>query len=265
LRSNKLWIIGVLALLAFVATGSLTYAAPAGNEYSIYEWWTNVDGINNYWGNYKSTATANDIWNAQLNKELWSWAVDGAGVTPPPSGQAKLHAEFSALSNYNQLWMYEVDGGGNIVSNTKIFDGLDSPVTSWTGAVSLTNSFGFYLTYDDGLGHTGTRYSEAARNLGTAKQVRVFDNLNFTDSVKNPGWILCWEDLYAKRNGTDYATAQTDPNAVTWGGGPEPDYQDMIVSFSLGDEEIPGTPELSTWLLVGLSLAAVPVLRRRRR
>lgn len=264
--------------MVLAAASSLTYAAPAsGDEYSIYEWWTNKDNINKYWGNYQSGATAAGIWGQMVSKELWSWSVDGAGVNPPPSGKATLQAEYTALKAYTSLWMYEVDGGGNIVNTTKIFDGSASPVPNvsgtWQGSVSLTNSFGFFITYADPQPNrwgTHTWYTEEARN--GQKQSRVFTNAGWTHPTKNPGWIIAWEDQNAKTGADipgnkvfEYDTAWSDPNSLTWGANHEPDYQDMILTFSLGSEDVPGTPELSTWLLVGLSLAAVPVLRRRRR
>ena len=61
--------------------------------------------------------------------------------------------------------------------------------------------------------------------------------------------------------------ASTDDGPLGWYAPTEPDYNDFICSFRFYKETFDDniTPELSSIALLGLSLAGIPVLRRRRR
>jgi hypothetical protein len=236
--------------------GSLV-APAAAREYSIWEWWTDqamtLDDstpVHPPWGGAYSAYTHAQVW-AQMDIGKETWVVP---ASPFNDGKTTLRVEYAGWATSNTFGWYSATDGLN-----EIFNGAAA-----AGAVSLidfsgaTSPIGFYMTTPGG----DTWYSESASNTDTSTHVRVFDDVVTPDS-----WILAWEDkpmtstqpvVYNYANAWDETK---EPLKWYFETGNEPDYNDMVLTFSW--EERP-TPELSTFALLGLSLVAVPVLRRRR-
>lgn len=230
----------------------------AAREYSIWEWWTNqaynTGGdtlIPPPWGNAFDTATPGDVWDAQIIADNQTWTV------PLGNTHAKgvLHVEYAGWATVNTFGFYDITDPltlNPILPGAAVRgDTFDVAMGAYSGA-----NVGFYLT--NGIGTTW--YSEADLNATdlNRKHLRVFNHPTDANA-----WILAWEDKSFKNQGYDYDGAWDKTNdPLAWYSPTEPDYNDMILSFKW---ETRGTPELSTILLLGLSVAAVPVLRRRRR
>jgi hypothetical protein len=232
----------------------------AAREYSIWEWWTNQAFLNDDvtpvvppWGGAYSAYTHDDVWNQMdIGKETWVVPVD-----PYNNGKTTLEIEYAGWENSNTFGWYDTGSA----ATGQIFGGSDS-----AGAVAtidfssyVGSSIGFYLGSP-----LGPWYSESALNSDSKTHVRVFKDVNIPDS-----WILAWEDRTMDTPNYKYADAwDKTKEPLKWYHemGSEPDYDDMILTFTwVDDDGNHKTPELSTILLLGLSLVAVPVLRRRRR
>jgi hypothetical protein len=256
----------VLALSALLV--SCFVAPAAAREYSIWEWWTDqakdvtdTTPIHPPWGAAYSAYTHDDVWNQMdIGKESWVVPLD-----PWDNGLTLLRVEYAGWSELNTFgWYNPADGSGPTVMN-EIFGGSAN-----TGAIATIDfsgyqgdTIGFYL----GTPGSVTWYSEAALNSDTSTHVRVFEDVVIPDS-----WILAWEDKAMDTtdpvvyNYTDAWDKSKEPLKWYYESGNEPDYNDMILTFTwINDEGEHRTPELSTFALLGLSLVAVPVLRRRRR
>jgi len=251
----------VLAISALLV-GSLV-APAAAREYSIWEWWTDqamdvtdTNPIHPPWGAAYSAYTHDQVWDQQdivtIGTHRETWVIPTAPFT---NGQTTLRVEYAGWASANTFGWYNADG------MNEIFDG-----SATEGDVALidfsaaTSPIGFYMTNGDGV----TWYSEAASNTDTSTHVRVFDDVVTSDS-----WILAWEDKPMTTTEPvvyNYADAWDETKEpLKWYHElqKEPDYNDMILTFSW--EERPKTPELSTVVLLGLSLAGLPVVLRRRR
>lgn len=253
--------LSVLALSVMLI--GLLVPPAAAREYSIWEWWTDqafltddVTAVSPPWGAAHSTDTAADIWNNYM-VDMPTWTVPLAAPYPGISGNSVLHIEYSGWDNLNEFGWYAKSDPGTL--NT-IFAGVDPAGASVD--VDFTalqgDDIAFYMT--NGLGSTW--HSDPADNVSDVgkKHVRVFENPD-----EDASWILAWEDKPMYTPTYDYAAAWADSSALTWYAPTEPDYNDMILSFKWENKGDKGTPELSTILLLGLSLVAVPVMRRRRR
>jgi len=258
--------LSVLAL-SIMLIGLLVPPA-AAREYSIWEWWTDqafltdeITPVSPPWGSGHSTDTAADIWNNYM-VDMPTWTVPLADPYPKISGNSVLHIEYAGFATSNVFGWYAKSDPGTL---NPIFVGADGSGASVE--VDFTalqgDDIAFYLT--NGEVPTQTWHSDPADNIGVLgdaglKHVRVFENPDEDES-----WILAWEDraMYTPRY--DYDAAWADSSALTWYAPTEPDYNDMILSFKWETKGDKGTPELSTILLLGLSLVAVPVVRRRRR
>lgn len=276
-----------VAMAVMVMVGS----SPASAAASIFSWWQ---------ANVNAADDENAMWG-YLDNSMQYWTVP---ATLFNRGYSYLELEVAGNANWNYFGWYTPTGSAPITRN-QIFDGADtagaataSPYLNMGGA---GDTFGFYLDYvpagsalepgdaaydprfsffteDERNGDDDPRDADYRGLAGPAnawntqgyRHVRVFDD------PRRPGygWIMAWEDLPAANTTTDeaqYANAWTDKTSLKWseGGtadGPDWDYNDMIVAFHWVDRDgNDPTPELSTWLLLGLSLASVPVLRRRRR
>lgn len=278
MRRTKLTaILGLAVLTISLSLGTLSVAS-AGYEYSVWEWWTDkakdfntgTTPIPPPWGGaYSSGYTTANLWSfmggaGQDNaKQLETWTVPTSLWN---QGYTELQIEYAGWNGTNTFGWYQPVGQSAPppTTMTELFNGVDTIGATDTISLTAGQNFGFYLS-----GKDGAWYSEDELNAvgtGGQRQVRVFEDPRFEPGY---GWILCWEDQKADKSGFDYSNAWSSDASLNWSNGPEPDYQDMIVSFyfQTKDNEPPPsrTPELSTWLLLGLSLAAVPVLRRRRR
>lgn len=280
----------VVAVLALTAAAVSSASAYTQTERSIYDWWTNVGGINNAWGSVFNLDDETDIWNQMTYDQYWTAPVSSTGWW-------RLEVEFAGHETGNEFGWYTPTLPGSGLTYNPIFTGGESDGSLDNQYFASSTTFGFYLNYTPGNATSPLYrfFSEDDRNgndsgngedrsggpsnaWGTTgyRHVRVFE-----DPIFDNAWILAWEDLPMPSPGyaaSDYnyawSTVDGDTNGVIdgadslrWGGGGEPDYQDMIVRFTLVEENEPpwDTPELSTWLLMSLSLAAIPVLRRRRR
>jgi hypothetical protein len=240
--------------------GSLV-APAAAREYSIWEWWTDqamtnddLSPVHPPWGAAYSAYTHDDVWD-QMDIGKETWVIPAA---PFNNGKTTLRVEYSAYKAVNTFGWYSATDGMNEIFNGAA--GLGAVATiDFSGA---TSPIGFYIQtpYD-------TWYSEAGSNSDTSTHVRVFDSEMCIDS-----WVLAWEDQPMTTTNPvvyDYAAAwdkSNEPLKWHYETGEEPDYNDMILTFTwVDDDGNCQTPELSTIVLLGLSLAAVPVLRRRRR
>lgn len=251
------------------------------------------------WGNAFSGITTDNLWDLMTYNQGFTVPDNPLG---DPS-KAWLHVEFAGHREFNYFGWYEptLSGAGPFTRH-QIFDGnVDNngdPNGVESADILLTpgQKIGFYLDYvpagkslepgDAGYDPALSFFTEDGRNgddatpsaddlnrsggpvnaWGTTgfRHVRVFKDPTEPSGM---GWIMAWEDQPMTLDGYDYAGAwdPTDTSSLDWAKGPEPDYNDMIIRFRFEGIPPPGTPELSTWLLLGLSLAAVPVLRRRRR
>jgi len=244
--------------------GSLS-PATALTELSIFDWW-NTDGDAPW-----AVTDANDLWaDMQPATEVW---------TLPTYGQAEglwtLKVEYAGFRTSNKFGWYvptDAEGPGGPITYHEIFDGSADDNDTGIAYINLPTGlteFGFYLEGPDtGTGTDGRFHTEAGLD-NDVKQDRVFQEVGGSPNL----WAICWEDRPADgpAAGYDYDNAwlmdggtSGRGNPLTWAYPEEPDYQDMIVTVEITERDL-NTPELPTFLLAALSLAALPVLRRRRR
>ncbi len=250
------------------------------------------------WGNDYSSATTSDLWNLMTYDQYFT--VPSVPAPAANSVRAYLHVEWSGHREYNYFGWYEpvLPGSGLITRHQLFAGGTDgsSPDGTVSADIEVTagQQIGFYLDYVPGgrsltpdnplYDPAASYFTEDNRNGDDAtpsldsedrddisglnswgtegyRHVRVFK-----DPRQSEGWsyILAWEDLPMTTKNYNYAGAWADDSALDWARPTEPDYDDFIVRMEFRFHPS-DTPELSTWLLLGLSLAAVPVLRRRRR
>lgn len=245
-----------LYAVVFVCVLMLGATAASATETSILDWWN----AQTYWGD----ETTVSLWDALVNTSLSSptgetWTVPADGA----EGFWQLKVEYAGNAGSNRFGWYDTTTPSTL---NEVFAGSAAAGATYTYSFADSQSFGFYFQ-----GANGTFYSNHLLNdvNGSAdvKQVRIFtDPRGATSSLYAHAWVLCWEDLYA--NTTNYNAAWTNSDYLDYASPTEPDYQDMILTFQLQYVEgatPPSTPELSTFLLAAFALAAVPVLRRRRR
>lgn len=212
-----------------------------------------------------STALAPDVnLNQYANDQFW--AIEGSGASV-----ATMVIELSAGSSTSTFGVYDVVNG----NKAQLFGGSagtpDQAILSIssTGQVTViymdrdalgnstfggfwqsgsgfftSGTFGYYL----GVNANTTWYSEQSKNGGSDQMVAYQGD---GDKIQIPGnqpgvwgsssYILAWEDV---------AYAQSDK-----------DFQDFVVYV----ESVTGVPEPGTLALVGLSLAGVAAVARRRR
>jgi len=230
-------------------------------EYSVWDWWTNNQGLDGLgvnapsWGNAYSGTTQAQLWNLlDPRAQVWHAATGTQGTF-------WLEAEWAGNASSNVFGYYEPTGAG-ATNLHPILDGINAPKYSESDPFVAT-AFGFYLS-----GPGGTFYSERERNSGY-RQVRVFRQPSTTDT-----WILAWEDLAEPGNGglAKYNAAWdpvTGPGSLDWASPTEPDYEDMIVRLTIhgstttNDGE--STPELPTLaLLACTALGSVGLLKRKK-
>lgn len=256
-------------LVLLLLLGGLSSAS--ATEYSVWDWWTNnqgAGGMTDLDGN-----TIVPSWTDTLapydggQNEYKSWSVDTlwdqlTGVedrslketwtTTEPGGWFHLEVEWAGYRGGNEFGWYSPTGADPTASQMHpIFEGADAQGATETPSLSSA-AFAFYLKDPSG----NVYYSEEA--LNSFRQVRVF-----VDPQQPQTWILAWEDLPA--NAGNASAVWTDASSLAWANPTEPDFDDMIVRCQVVSEGGAPTPELSTFLLMGLSLAAIPVMRRRRR
>lgn len=270
--------LSVLAL-GVVLLGLLVPPA-AAREYSIWEWWTDqaklkndVTPVHPPWGSDYSGLSSEDLWDDyQVIADNQTWVVPSPSPFSVISGKNVLEIEYSAWQTSNKFGWYNPVLPDDPISKHEIFDGsaawdpaVDSPIFSVDFTAYEGQSIGFYL--DNGsLSNPQTWYSEADRNTtdSNTKHLRVFNHPKEANA-----WILAWEDKPMSSVNYEYDLAWTDKDSLKWHSGStpyaEPDYNDLILIFRWKKEGKLTTPELSTVMLLGLSLAAVPLLRRRRR
>lgn len=276
----------ICLMLLLAAVGTISSATAA--EFSVYDWWTNQPGMvdmdNNpvspWWGNTYAGWSTSTLWS-WMDAGQYTWTVPPLNVAPSDA-QAYLEVEWAGHLDGNCFGWYDVTAP-NVLHNIwpGPADGPDGPVRI---NLNPNQTIGFYLAWpdDDPLGNIqNIFFSDPTRNGPDGnpltldgsdvapgyQHVRAFHDPNWglADDT-NLGWVLCWEDLpFPSNGGANYASAWANDASLDWAAGPEPDYNDMIVSVEFGIERLGRTPELSTWLLMSLSLAAIPVLRRRRR
>jgi len=254
-------------LVLSVALIGLLVPPAAAREYSIWEWWTDqafladdVTPVSPPWGNAYSGWTHAQLWAEMIDKPTWT--VPFAVPYPKISGKSVLHIEYAGNATGNAFGWYDTDDTSTL---NEIFAGSDTAGASVE--IDFTSmqgeEIGFYLNSAAG---GWTFFSDPSDNNGAIndvgfKHLRVFEHPDEDDS-----WVLAWEDKPMYSSGYDYAAAWDESNEpLKWYTPTEPDYNDMILTFKWEWKGDRGTPELSTILLLGLSLAAVPVLRRRRR
>ncbi len=254
------------------------------------------------WNNSQSTATTADLWNLMTYDQYFT--VPSVPAPAANNIRAYLHVEWSAHREYNYFGWYEpvLPGSGDITRH-QLFTGAadgSSPDGTVSDTIEVTagQQIGFYLDYvpvgrsltpdnplydpaasyfteDDRNGDDATPSLDSENRDGGPANAWGTEGYRHVRVFKDPrasifdGWsyILAWEDLPMTTKNYDYAGAWADDSALDWARPTEPDYNDFIVRIEFRfEEDLPtDTPELSTWLLLGLSLAAVPVLRRRRR
>jgi len=241
-------------LLGGLLVAGLVAPASAGLEYSIWEWWTDQaktsDGttpVHPDWGADYAAWTTADVWGQYVDLETWTIP------TPAVPGYAVIKYEYAGNAPTNTFGWYETSTG----TKHEIMSGADDWLTAektitFVPPAAEGDSIGFYL------GATGmTLYTEKALNAsvsGTQQRwVKIFDDPR-TDHPYE--WILAWEDKNKPTEDPFTAGSLATASPV------EADFNDMIVSFRW---QTTSTPELSTVLLLGLSLVAVPVVCRRRR
>lgn len=252
-----------------------TLSMASAREYSIWEWWTDnafnaiddVTPISPPWGSAYAGLSHDDLWdNYQVLAQNQTWTVPDPSPLEVIRGKGILHVEYAGWATSNTFGWYNPVLPDAIATSNEIFSGaatmgatFDIDFTGYVG-----ESIGFYMTAPNG-GYTW--YSEGDRNTSdsSTRHVRVFNHPDDADS-----WILAWEDRAMSVDGYNYAGAwDKDLEPLKWYNksepNDEPDYNDMILTFRWEAENNFNSPELSTFLLLGLSLAAVPVLRRRRR
>jgi hypothetical protein len=219
-------------------------------EYSIWQWWTGQaktsDGITAVlpdWGLDYALWTPAQVWGQYVDMETWG----------PPGAMpwsAKIKYEYAGNAKTNTFGWYEDEGVGAL--KHEVMSGPDDYLTGWKALAPQPaegSIFGFYL------GATGkTLYTEKSLNAavsGTQKRwVKIFTD----PRPDHPSeWILCWEDKNKPTEDPFTAASLKTASPV------EADFNDMILRVK------GATPELSTVLLLGLSLLAVPVMFRRRR
>jgi len=267
----KLRTVNYLSVLALgVVLLGLLVPPAAAREYSIWEWWTDqaklendVTPVHPPWGSAYSSLTAVQLWDDyQVIADNQTWVVPTPGLGNQMLGKSILEIEYAGWDESNKFGWYSPVLPGDPITKHEIFDGsaawdsaVDSPIFTVDFTAYAGQSIGFYLEVPN---ITKTWYSEADRNTtdSNSKHLRVF-----THPTEANAWVLAWEDRPMSVSGYDYDLAWSDKDALTWYSGTgEPDYNDMILIFRWQE-----TPELSTVMLLGLSLAAVPLLRRRRR
>jgi len=229
----------------------LVAPASAGLEYSVYKWWTDQaktsDGttpVHPDWGAAYAAWTTADIWGQYVDLETWTIP------TPATPGYAKIKYEYAGDAKENTFGWYETANG----AQHQIFAGADDYLTSektitFVPPAAEGDTIGFYL------GAEGkTLFTEKALNAavsGTQQRwVKIFND----PRGASYGWIMCWEDKNKPTENPFTAGSLASSTPV------EADFNDMIVTFKWQP-----TPELSTILLLGLSLVAVPVVCRKRR
>jgi len=184
------------------------------------------------WGNAYAAWTPTDIMGYYVDQELWGPA--------PPYGSAEIKFEYAGNAPTNTFGWYDP----GTLTKTEIFSGPDGYLTGQKSFSPGGSPFGFYLGMP-----AATFYTEKSLNSGGTQQwVKVFND----PRGSSYGQILAWEDR--TKPGLGPFTA----DSLTLHAPDEPDFNDMIL-------RVTPTPELSTVLLLGLSLVAVPVVCRRRR
>jgi hypothetical protein len=251
--------VALVALLGTVLVACLVVPVfAADHEYSIWQWWTDqakgLDGVTPVappWGSTYAAATPADIWAQYSHTQLWTIP------TPATPGYAEIQYEYAGNAPTNTFGWYDPVSG----TQHQIFSGPDSFTTgpktiTFVPPMVAGDQIGFYL----GTASGRTYYSQDALNapvsLSEQRWVKVFNN-------PLGGWVMAWEDTVRPSPNAFVPNPANDP--LTWHAGlptgsNEPDYNDMIVTFKWQS-----TPELSTLLLLGLSLVAVPVVCRKRR
>lgn len=234
--------VALVALLGSLLVACLVVPA-AAREYSIWEWWTDqaktlddLTPVHPTWGAAYAAWTPAMVQGQYLgSKELWNATTDFLGRP----GAAAIQFEYAGNANINTFGWYEDEGVGAV--KHQIMSGPDDYLTGEKVFSLVPGDFGFYMG-----AATKTLYTEKSLNAGT-QWVKVF-----ADPSTSNSWILAWEDK------TTPGLGDFDAAALLRHTPDEPDFNDMIV-------RVRATPELSTVLLLGLSLVAVPVMFRRRR
>lgn len=275
---KSIWL-GLLVFAVALLAISFGTANAVQVEPSILDWWTNNQAhgaVSSPWGNTYGQTGLNwgvgDLWNLMYangtrpDADLWT-----AGDGTSNEGAFVLQVEYAGNKNINEFGWYDPTNptarnhDTDIYTGNVLFPGPAGPGTVATHIFTAGQTFGFYFTNTES--HT-TFYSDQGLN-GGYRQARVFVDPSQATWAHPTDWVMCWEDL-PNSGFANYAETWTTPSTLAWGHDNsldrEPDYQDMILRFHIEAETFDNpTPELPTFLLAALSLAAIPVLRRRRR
>lgn len=267
---TRLVLATILLTLVLTAGAFSTASAARTGEYSVWEWWTNqaytTDGLTQIspsWGNDYAALTHDDLWDDyQILAQNQTWVVPDPSPWSTVDTHSVLEVEYAGWATNNVFGWYNpvlpdpITGGGVIFSGPT--GGGATVDIDFTGYVG--ESIGFYLTANPQGSYTW--YSEADRNTtdNQTRHLRVFEHPDEAGA-----WVLAWEDKPMSSIGYNYDDAwDKDQAPLEWYAPTEPDYNDMILTFKWRIDGKLRTPEASTFLLLGLSLLAVPVLRRRR-